>query len=80
MKYLSLRGQRQTTTVKEAHQNNLMKQTERQGRHLGKQSEGSIKSLADVELPGWPRQVLALGTKHPPRDKCNETHFETLRL
>ena len=80
MKYLRLRGQKQTTTVKETHQKNLMKQTERQGRPLGKQSEGSLKPLADVELPGWVRQVLALGTKHPPRDKCNETHFETLRL
>ena len=50
MKYLSLRGQRQTTTVKETHQKKLMKLTERQDRPtLGKQSEGSVKALDDIE-------------------------------
>ena len=75
MKYSSLSGQRQTTTFKETHQKNLKKQSERQVRPLGKQSEGSVKALADVEIPGWVRQVLALGTKHPLRVKYNETHF-----
>ena len=76
MKYLSLRGQRQTTTVKETHQKKLMKLTERQDRPpLGKQSEGSVKALDDNELPYWVQQVLALGSKHPVRDKFNETHF-----
>ena len=76
MKYLSLRGQRQTTTVKETHQKKLMKLTERQDRPpLEKQSEGSVKALDDNELPYWVQQVLALGSKHPVRDKFNETHF-----
>ena len=73
--YLSLRGQRQTATVKETHQKKLMKLSERQDRPLGKQGEGSVRALDDVELPNWVQQVLALGPKHPVRDKINETHF-----
>ena len=49
--------------------------SERQDRPLGKQGEGSVKALDDVELPNWVQQALALGTKHPVRDKFNETHF-----
>ena len=75
IKYLSLRGQRQTTTVKETHQKKLVKLTERQDRPLGKQGEGSVKAIDDVELTNWVQQVLALGPKHPVRDKFNETHF-----
>ena len=75
IKYLSLRGQRQTATVKETHQKKLMKLSERQDRPLGKQGEGSIRALDNVELPNWVQQVLALGPKHPVRDKFNETHF-----
>ena len=76
IKYLSLRGQRQTSTVKEAHQKNLMKLSERQDRPLGKQGEGLVRgALDDVKLPNWVQQVLALGPKHPVRDKFNETHF-----
>ena len=37
MKNLSLRGQRQTTTVKETHQKTLMNISERQDRPLGSQ-------------------------------------------
>ena len=37
IKYLSLRGKRQTTTVKETHQKKPMKLSERQDRPLGKQ-------------------------------------------
>ena len=73
--YLSLRGQRQTTTVKETHQKKLMKLSERQDRPPGKQGEGSVRALGDVELPNWVQQVLALGPKYPVRDKFNETHF-----
>ena len=51
MKYSSLRGQTQTTTVKETHQKKLMKLSERQDRPLGKQGVGSVKALDDVELP-----------------------------
>ena len=75
MKYLSLWGQRQTTTVKETHQKKLMKLSERQDRPLGKQDEGSVRALDDVELRNWVQQVLAIGSKHPVRDKFNETHF-----
>ena len=75
IKYLSLRGQRQTATVKETHQKKLMKLSERQGRPLEKQGEGSVRALDDVEIPNWVQQVLALGPKHPVRDKFNETHF-----
>ena len=75
MKYLSLSGQRQTRTVKEIHQKNLMKQSERQVQPLEKQREGSVKALVDVELPDWVRQLLASGTKHPLRVKYNETNF-----
>ena len=75
MKYLSLMGQRQTTTVKETHQKKLMKLSERQDRPLGKQGEGSVRALDDVELPNWVQKVLALGPKHPVWDKFNETHF-----
>ena len=64
-KYLSLRGQRQTATVKESHQKKLVKLSERQERPLGKQGEGSVRALDDVELPNWVQQVLALGPKHP---------------
>ena len=52
-----------------------MKLSERQDRPLGKQREGSVRSLDDVELPSWVQQVLTLGPKHPVRDKFNETHF-----
>ena len=75
IKNLSLRGQRQPTTAKETHQKKLMKLSERQDRPLGKQGEGSVRALDDVELPNWVQQVLALGPKHPVRDKFNETHF-----
>ena len=75
IKYLSLRGQRQTTTVRETHQKKLMKLSERQDRPLGKQGEGSVRALDDVELPNCVQQVLALGPKHLVRDKFNETHF-----
>ena len=75
IKYLSLRGQRQTATVKKTHQKKLMKLSERQDRPLGKQGEGSVRALDDVELPNWVQQVLALGPKHPVRDKVSETHF-----
>ena len=53
IKYLSLRGQRQTTTVKETHQKKLMKLSEKQDQPLGKQGEGSVRALDDVELPNW---------------------------
>ena len=43
IKYLSLRGQRQTATLKETHQKKLMKLSERQDRVLGKQGEGSVR-------------------------------------
>ena len=75
IKYSSLRGQRQTTKVKETHQNRLMKLSQRQDRPLVKQSEGSVRALDDVELTNWVEQVLALEPKHPLRDKYNETHF-----
>ena len=75
MQYLSLRGERQTTTVKETHQKKLMKLSERQDRPLGKPGEGSVRALDDVELPNWVQQVLTLGPKHPVMDKFNETHF-----
>ena len=75
IKFLSLRGQRQTTTVKETHQKKLMKLSERQDRPLGEQGEGLVRALDDVKLPNWVQQVLALGPKHPVRDKVNETHF-----
>ena len=75
IKYLSLRGQRQITTVKDTHQKKLMKIPERQDRPLGKQGEGSVRALDDVELSNWVQKVLALGPKHPVRDKFNETHF-----
>ena len=52
-----------------------MKLSERQDRPLGKQGEGSVKALDDVELPNWVQQVLSLGPKHPVRDKFNETQF-----
>ena len=77
IKYLSFRGQRQTTIVNETHQNKLMKLSERQDRPLGKQVEGSVRALDDVELPNWLEQVLALGPKHPVSDKFNETNFLT---
>ena len=75
IKYLSLRGQRQTSTVKETHHKKLMKLSERQNQPLGKHGEGSLRALDDVELPNWVQQKLALGPKHPVRDKFNETHF-----
>ena len=77
MKYLSLRGQRQTTTVKETHQKKLMKLSERQDRPLGKQGEGSVRAHDVVELPNWVQKMLALGLKHPLRDKFNEVYFLT---
>ena len=52
-----------------------MKLSERQDRPLGKQGEGSVRALDDVELPNWVQQVMALGPKHPVRVKFNETHF-----
>ena len=75
MKYLSLRGLRQTTTVKETQQRKPMKLSERQDLPLGKQGEGSVKAHDDVELPNWVQQVLVLGPKHPVKNKINETHF-----
>ena len=51
--YLSLRGQGQTTTVKETHQKKLMKLSERQDQPLGKQGEGSVRAHDVVELPNW---------------------------
>ena len=52
-----------------------MKLSERQDRPLGKQGEGSVRALVDVELLNWVQQVLALGPKHPIRDKLDETLF-----
>ena len=50
MKQLCLRGQRQTTTttVKETHLKKLMKPSEKQDQPLGKQGEGSVKTLEVV--------------------------------
>ena len=53
MKYFSRIGQRQTTTVEEPNQKKPMKLSERQDRPLGKQNEGPVKALDDVELPEW---------------------------
>ena len=75
LQYLSLRGQKQTTTIKESHPKKLQELSEMQDRPLGKQDEGSVKPLDDVELPEWEQQVLALGPKHPVRDEFNETQF-----
>ena len=75
MKYLKLRGQKQTTTVKKTHQKKSMILSEKQDRPLGKQHEGSLKALDDVELPDWVQQVLALGPKHSVSDYVDETHF-----
>ena len=75
IKDLSLRGQRQTTTVKVTHQKKLRKLSERQDQPLGKQGEGSVRALDDVELANWVQQLLALGLEHRIRDKFNETHF-----
>ena len=50
IEYLSLRGQRQTTIVKETHQKKLMQLSERQDRPPCKQGEGSVRALDDVEL------------------------------
>ena len=52
-----------------------MKLSERQHRPLRKQNEGSVKAPNDVDLPNWVEHELALGSKHPVRDKLNETHF-----
>ena len=52
-----------------------MNLSERQDRPLGKQGEGSVRALDDVVLANWVQQVLALGPKHPVRNKINETHF-----
>ena len=75
IKYLSPRGQRHTTTVKETHQKKLMKPSRRQDRPLGKQGEGSMRAFDDVELPNWVKQGLALGPKHPIINNYYETHF-----
>ena len=64
---LRSKGTKKTTTVKEAHQKKLIKLSERQDRPLGKQDEGLVKSLDDVEL--------TIGPKHPVSDKFNEIHF-----
>ena len=63
MKYLPLRGQRQTTTVKETHQKRLIKLSERRDCHLGKQGEGSVKTLDDVESPYWYKNFWHWGQK-----------------
>ena len=52
-----------------------MKLSERQDRPLGKQGEGLVKALDDIELPIWVQQVSALRPKHPFRDKFFETHY-----
>ena len=80
MKKLSLRGQRQTATVKETHQKKLIKLLERQDRPLGKQGEGSVKVLDEVELPDWLQQVLALKPKLPVRHIFSETDFHEHHL
>ena len=60
IKILPLRGQRQTTTVKETHQKTLLKLSER---HLGMQREGSVKTLDDVESPDWYKNFWHWGQK-----------------
>ena len=37
--------------------------------------ERSVRSLDEVILPLWVREVLIFGPKHPVRDKFNEIHF-----
>ena len=61
--------------MKETHQKKLIQLSEKQDRPPGKQGEGSVGALDDVELRNCVQQVLALGRKHPVRDKFNETHF-----
>ena len=56
-------------------QKKLMKLSKRQDRPLGMQGEGSVKAPYDVELLNWLQQVLALGPKHPVKDKFNATYF-----
>ena len=54
-----------------------MKLSERQDRPLGKQGEGSVRAHDVVEFSNWVQNMLALGLKHPVRDKYNEVHFLT---
>ena len=35
----------------------------------------SVRVLDNNELPGWVHEVLSMGSKHPIRDKFNETQF-----
>ena len=52
-----------------------MKLSERQHRLLKNRIDVSVKAFNDVDLSNWVEHRLALGSKHPVRDKLNETHF-----
>ena len=62
-------------TTSENHRKKLEKLSERQNKPPGGRNEQSVKVLGNIELPGWVHEVPSRGSKHPIRDKYNETHF-----
>ena len=52
----------------------LEKLSKRQDRPL-RDNDGAIKTLDNLDLPVFVQDLLAYGSKHPKKDKINETHF-----
>ena len=57
------------------HKKKLGTLSERQNRPLRNLDQRSVRTLDEVILPLWVREVLSFGPKHPVRDKFNEIHF-----
>ena len=60
-------------TTSENHRKKFEKLSERQDKPLGGRNEQSVKVSDTIELPEWVHEVLSMGSKHPIRDKVNET-------
>ena len=55
-------------------QGKLAKLSERQDKPL-RSNDKTVAVLDNIILPGFFKDLLAFGTKHPVRDKCKGLHF-----
>ena len=53
----------------------LAKLSERQDKPLRSSNEKTVVVLDNINLPGFVRDLLVFGPKHPKRDKFEELHF-----
>ena len=73
--YLNRQARCSVNNLISRHKRKLEKLPERQETSLKNLDERSVRTLDEVNLPFWVREVLCFGPKHPVRDKFNKIHF-----